>query len=863
MARLWIPVGILLLCVVGLTLFLQSGEEGASAGDPQSQPSAEQPEAADGLDRRAQDPADQAVQAAPQLERTTLQTVAPDLEARLGEPVEEGGLLITVVDAETEEPLPQADVLVIDTGTADMRLLKSTMATESDFEQVFLELGTLYHTNARAQVRIPTPIGQPFLAGRTAQHFDFVINLGEHLEEYTLPLHPLELLPVMVVDGKGRVVEGAPVSLRVRNDFRVTNLMAVHSDADGIAKLRLFDLLKREIKGDDTFVALQLLASEPVERAIDLDDLPEEMPVLTIPDVGQVEVQLLDEDGSPERKTYMVRLELLELDADGKEAEGVGAWDHPRKSLVVNAREGSALFPLVAFDQMLRISAVSADGERRGTLDARGPIAGGQTAVFQLTPILIRPILVGQLLDADGRPALGRHLMATIRQTSTRNNSSRVHRSTTDAEGRFRILLEEDYKTNAVRTLNIKAEADQHNPESAVVVDISRPFAPGEHDLGSLTFGETPVLVQGIVLDAEKEPVSNAQVRLQQSYEKDGQQRWQGLWELNQRSDGQGRFTVRGIVDPGDYRVVVVHDDHITAHVEVPLGTTDFEVQLGKAMTLQGRFLLDPEVDPAALRLVVTRLDEEGEKDGWPDQVNLEADGSFTLDGMEQGTVNLLLRFEFLEETLFQRDGVAVESKDTTVSLGEFDLRGQLKIITLTVVDPQGQTVENVVLRSTGSYFTRPLKEQPARMVTRDGSLNFLVSAAGYRKVQVADIRSDREIRLTAGIPVRIHVDNFTELPADIAWVGTLRYYPNGAKGKTDNQFDARLEHVGNGVWETSATYPGTYRIQNSLRHKESRGSWSVSSEPFFVEIEESGSVQEFHYRLDPSVLEFARKKGS
>lgn len=856
MARQWLPLSILLVLAIGVFLFLNQGNEPRKV-DPVTPPVVveESPEAAEETPEVAS--ASDLVAADVPLERVTLDLPSQASSVKYGTPAEEG-ILVTVVDGDSSEPMPTADVIVLDTGVVDERELQAQLTSSPDFEALFQYLGVTYHTDDKAQVIIPEPVGDLIIAGRTDTHFNFAFDVDTDSGELTLRLNPIRLLGVKVVDGTGRPVEGAPVSLRMRSGYYTQDLMRSDTDREGIADLKLFDLLFTMLGDEDTFAALLVLTPTPVEAPIDFQDLPKVPPVLVLPEVGRVEVHVLDADGKLQTEDFMVDLAIVDPNDAPSDGSGPENWENPQEHLTNRTSNGKAYFPLVAYEQHLEARVVSMDGERREVVQGPGPVRGGQPVVFTVAPEVKSPILTGRILNAEGMVGKNLNLGKQIKIKSPGSSSTHNSSVKTDGEGRFRLLLDDDFEPGGTRTLTLTMKATKRKAQRTVKVDISQDYPPGEHDLGDLVVMIPPLVATGTILGADGTPLKNAQVRpehkefwgddLDDFY-------WTGGWDLRTETASDGTFKIHGNLEPGDYRLLVNHDKHSSATREIHLGATDVVIQMEAAVEVVGRILMDDHIDPKGVTVHLMRLENDG-KGNMQHQSEVAKDGSFDFTGQEMGGVKLSVRSEFLGEELFSLPDLALVAKGGTQKIPDIDLRGQLLGLHLEVVNESGKKVQQIEITPEDGQMRRGWHQNPVTIVSAEQSLNIEVGADGYRSQKLQGLREDQKVVLREGLRCTIQVANMGALPNGWSLHASVNRQQEDPSDSTMHIMghgtyrELNLDEFGKG--EVILTSPGRYQVDFTISNdnSESRSNtrWGLNSRntEAVIEVLDSSAPQRF-----------------
>jgi len=862
MVRTRLPLAFLLLLLAGIAIFILSSDVAPPSDGDHDPNLAEEVQGAVGVITAAptvKKPS--GVEIAPQ--RTTISTSNGKNAIDYGEEAGEG-LLVVVVDGNTKKPLPFAEVMVIDTGIADMRMLEAELANRPDFDSVFEKLGVVYKTGSDAKVRVPFAIGANIIAGRTATHFNFSFNVDEDLEEFTLYLNPVDILTVQVVNKSEGPVQGAPVSLRVRNGDHVQDLMTAYTDQDGFASLKLFQLLQIELADDPTFVALLALTPQPVEAAIDVKDLPETPPVLVFNEMGQVQVHVLEADGNPTTGTFLVNVELLRPEDVYQSSDEFESWNNPREHLTKRTTQGIAEFPLIAYGQRLHISVTSNDGERRAEAFGEGPVVHGKPIVFTLTPIISHPILVGRILNTEG--VIGPNLNLDYRINVDSPGGDRSNRSAsfrTDENGRFRLLVEDFYEEESLRTLSITMKPTKRKPRRTVKSDLSFHLSPGENDLGDLVLQVPPLLVSGKILDNSGIPIRKAKVNLEVKHqygEGENDFWWNGLWEFRTESDRDGAFSIRGYVESGAYRIKASKDSYRAGSLGFVLGKEGLELRLDRSVQVRGSFLLDAKID--ATKLTASLSFPSPNPAGGTTSLGSELaeDGSYRIDNLPAGYADLSLTSEFQTQELFRQDHILLSNSQLTQTLDVIDLRSTLQVIRLWVKNIQGEVLNQVKVWPAGSNWKRIASTSPIDIITREPAIDLMIGAAGYQSVKLNQVVGEQEVILGLGFPIRLDLNNPNVIPDGwnlYAWISPIDL---NDRGETDRRYTNQISHFGAEASPKTLQAYGTYRVNFSIQkqasssgiHYDRKG---IQAEQTSMEVKNLPSLQVFSFTLEQSSI--------
>ncbi|PCJ55712.1 MAG: hypothetical protein COA70_01140 [Planctomycetota bacterium] len=844
MSRTWLPLTIVVLLIAGFIVFLSPNDSGDDATSGIANPSTkllpasiEDLQAAPFVDEREKE-------AEESPSRLTISTPSSRAPIEYATPSEEG-LLITVLDGNTQKPLPRAEVMVIDTGVADMRLLESEMSLSADFERVFENLGVIYRTDQNAQVRIPFAVDDHIIAGRTPTHFNFSFDVDKNIDDLNLYLNPTKILRVQIVDHHGNPVKGAPVSLRVRTEKSVQDFTTAYSNEDGFADLKLFQLLLMELADDETYAALLVLHHQPVEVRVHLNELPKEPPVLILPEVGQVEIHVVDDHGEKVTETFLVNMNLLlPEDTYDSQLEFIPR-NNFREHLTGRTKNGTAFFPLVDFDQRLHVTVVSQDGERRANAFGGGPVRNGGPAIFTLIPKAERPVIVGRVLNTEGVIGANLSLEYHVKTTSDGgNNSSRAGNIRTDENGKFRLLMEDGYQESAIRVLTLTMRATKKKPKRTTVTDLSYFLAPGENDLGDLVVTVPPLIASGSVVDTSGVPIRGAKVRLQRKYrhgEGPDDFWWNGIWELRTETDREGEFAIRGSLPPDEYRISATHDNFIEGAVKITQGREGILLVLEKSVNVHGSFLLDDGIDPSTLEVTLQTLHPNSAGDHKYFKQNLKDQAKFSFQNMPPGPAILVLRSEIFEEELFLHTDLLLTNQEDTQTLAPIDLRGALQTIRIWVKNPLGELLPKFHIWPSNTRKRHSTQENPFVTITRETGLDFQIVAPGYRSQRLVGVVGDRELTMQSGFVVSAEISNLNRVPN--GW--KIRLYFKALTGSSGEKADSRLSHQ---IADFSPTAKPTYFMDS--------GTYSVR----FIAVgdETTGNIQRKWLKDDGTTIQVA-----
>ncbi len=762
-------------------------------------------------------------------------------------------LLVRVVDADGGAPLPGAEVFFVDLQAVGPRTLQAAMDRSGELEDLFREHGVRRVADAHGEARFPRPDGSTFvLAGVAPGRFDVAWDFEPDADAVTLALGRRNGLSARVVDSADRPVPGAPVVLRRRWPGGWSDLLRQVSGEDGSVSFQLPSRLLEELDAaggaeGTTFVVLDVVGGDPVEAEVDLDRIPDEPVRLVVPDdCGSVEVAVSLEGGGPPEEPVSVALTAT---GDGAASTRFGASTAHRL-----AEDGRATFPLVRVGLPLRVTARTFGGELRASVEGTGPAAPGATARFSLVLRQERPVLVGRVLNQEGRPAKGVRILigTTVRDEHRRSSSQRSTRC--DGEGRFRYVLEHAYEEGTTRTLRVLVPPRGGKPERDVSVDLSRPLPPGETDLGDLVVAPVPLVVAGRVLDPTGGPVAGSRVRCERPFSTaagSGSEHWRSAGVPEALTTEDGSFTIRGRPEEAPrYRVRAEHPEYLEGVQEVPLGTRDVVVRLRPAVRLEGRLLLPEGFDPGDFRLLFLVPDPDG--DTSERFLRLRDDGTFEQSGLPPGGGELLLTARFTGEELLRRPVPAGSGEPVVL-----DLRGMpLSRLVLHVHRADGRPLDHWTLAQVGGEG-KPgrvawVSESDVELVSARPAFDLVVFADGTREVRLEGAVGEREVELVPGYEIGLRVVPVVPLPDGWKLWFTTRFVGGDVRRSLGGFV---LDDSGRGTAVVPA--PGRYEVSLELRHTvRFDGGRNTTSDAVGVvgvlEVRDVAGRQEFTVTVDP-----------
>jgi hypothetical protein len=660
-------------------------------------------------------------------------TVGP-LPERAAAPAADG-VLVRVVDAASQAPMPGAEVFWYGKGVGAPPLSAADhQERATDPEAFHRRRGERVVADAAGLVRLPA-IGWFAVVARAGERYGEV-QQWQLVPELLLPLHAEQSLTIRTVDAGGRPVAGIAVRFRGmwmdRGKAVEWSALLPASDGAGLTRLpHLQELVSPRIaqrlqhwslsdgvewQGATVAAAATRMEGEAV--AVDLRRLPAGPVDVVVPAVGSMEFALQGPDGEPFPLLPGPQIAAV-LIPDGGMAKPL----EPALDARPFGADGRAVFAAVACGR--RYELLGRTDWYDGVVFP-GPTRPGERIVVPLPIPRERSWLVGRLLGEDGQP--------WVREVSLRLGSN--HLLPGHPEGRFLVPV----PGHAGRQPNAWFAADAGRLEASLT--FPTPLPDGITDVGAVVLRRPPLLLSGqVVVRGAADPAKFRAGLRAYIHSRDPELAFGRPDRMPVPLDAEGRFAVYATTRNVDYVFYVDGNTLPGAYAKFTPGTAGLEVVAAPG----GAFAVSYLVNPQWGMLWVS-----AQRQGAPPGQSGSSTGTLCASG------RVVARFDSLEageyEVVATLGPVVADRRKVVVGSGgevdasglaDIDLRGVVPSIRLTVTDAQGGAIDGTQIGS------RPVGAGDSQWAVRDyapgeggmplvadGPVELCVWAPGHRAAQ-------------------------------------------------------------------------------------------------------------------------------
>lgn len=678
-----------------------------------------------------------------------------------------------------------------------------------------------------------------------------------------LPIPELDCLLRVQQEGDNRKVKTVELRTDAQGEFPVPQeLWSVIADPGQLVTVEPQALLTQP-------AVLQLAGSPPASKVSEI----------WLPQLGLVEVQLLDPDGGPLRSDQLsnsygelfVRNALAERGPliPGPNILGVKR-DRDQRVYAQIGLELEGIF-------LLKHPDMEASGR------ARGPQQAFERVVLPI-PVGAQLPMVRMRLLADGKPYAERELLVDRRRQKPGGSSSMGGPvGKTDSAGILSLPLQPADATT--RTLLVLTDG---NPASLLAL-VALPTLPqsGWLELGDVLLEAPAVLVAGTVTNQAGAPIPDATVtvrgRLRPEFEVEQPEHMRahlarfpffGGPFSTCKSDAQGHFELRGETLCVEYELRATADGHPrTDPLVCPAGTDDVRIVTSVGGGLEGRVLLGPELRPEDLQLSLETESVPGISDSG-DRVNppLAADGTWSAAGLRPGRWEVSVKkarvvaWDTLAPAL-----EAQVSAGLTTRVPDIDISAGLRTLNIEVVDADGQpvAVAEGTFHGKGNAGNNDIEVRNGRatIVTQHPEIEAWLGGPGYLCEHVPDLRDGARIVLKRASRIELLLKDLAALPPE-PYTLCVQLNPglgadNWVLGEISRSPEAAFDRLGRASVELR--YAGSVGVQVCVRAGppgSNTQSESLSKEASAErELSETNASAPVELAIDPAAVQAAVQK--
>ncbi len=803
---------------------------------------------------------------------------------------------ISVINAETNQPTPGAEVFAVDLPDESLsRWLYYDEPTQECLEMVIRE-GLRSVSNSVGLAWIAQPAGLGVVVARTDSHFGVELLNEEKEHPWQVRIRPDPSWTVSVKDSRGEPLVGLPMRLMGVQNFVSENHLdkragrkyeydRVNTDDEGKIQLLHLNTLMVRWKRNQLLIEPVALLSEPVSIPFGPDN-PQPL-TITLPNLGKTEVKLKMVNGEPLQQ-YPLRNVQVTIHLDGGQKEA-GHGNKTQGGLVIHPDPTERYTAFVETHQTVYGALkLRGHGENKAAAEGTGPGPSkpGEKTDLHLQMTNKALFLRMRIMQSPDNPVANKTIHIWQRSLNFLGSGRRTNRTpreiTTNASGVLFVPSKRP-KNEQVSTLTLRVPSI---PDHEAIARIPLNPARSLIDLGDIWLEEMPILLAGRIVNAEGKPLASAALEIQcqpieedrptldarveehiQAHGSTSIDHLREVWERDRlnnsyelgpsfklKSDEAGRFSVTSAERIASVRARVSYGGTMAGAWQVfPPGTKGIEITMESPASLSGSILLPKGLSSSRLGLSIKlsdsgrrssentraiKLTQEGEVAYWKAQELLP--GTWTV------SITLLNAFSWTS---------LVPSIKVTLTAGEnhelpqINLANMVSHVNVSVLDESGAPIE-------GTLGTHNYPDSVDINVT-DGKASFLVrkqtdtawfGANGYVAQSLKNPKDGDSVILKRGFQVRIRLTNpealdATDLPLTAqlnGWVGDHWVRHQMLQG-TREEFDE------DGVVTVRTSKHGNLHLSTVL----GKGS-NVKCTPDELHIKEQNTIQEFSITLDP-----------
>jgi hypothetical protein len=703
---------------------------------------------------------------------------------------------VRVVDATSKQPVPGATVGWYDQRIGDElqkrpQLLPHPYGFTEDHEAVALAFGWTTTADQRGIARIQQARGTWAFARADDRYGTARLDRDQLAPKdgFQIAIESDHALRVQVLTATGEPAVGVPVGIaifdakdrpqRLRRWGPETLSMA----PDGIAEIPHAQHLRRfhaeSTKRGGTWRLAALLPFVVGETdPIVLDPPAQELLTLRLPPTGSLRVRTVAPDPNPELNGIWLR---------GK-SEGRPEVDRAQLHARFDA-DGWARFRYVPLGQQFHVSAMSQGGWLNN--EVFGPAAAGLEVEVVLAPGQKDIQVAGRILDEQRQPLADTNVQ--IRLLGRRFGGERNLR--TDADGRFQMLAGPASTENDDKVDGIVVRVVDESHGQRIARAPGRTLRPGIEQVGDLVLDRDPLVVAGrfTVDGVPAKPELHPQIERHEPRE-DAPDRWRNANLTMPQIAADGRFEVRGVAEPGRYRLQLYTTDlQRPEPIEFALGTKDLTVPLrsggmlalsvllpeGGRTSLEGKLVPNVSAQEPTSAIAASSLQTASRGAGGRQQLTWRA--------LSPGRYRVELRTTGFPEPLVAIDDVAVPAtQPPDPRLVDIDLTTVLRLQQLALLGADGKPLDlwsGVLLPMPQDGAERLLALPPEGLqngfLLPNRPVELMAAFRGYQPQRILCNGAPLEVRMVPWPTVTLTLPTLPDWPKGWVLHASLEEQPN------------------------------------------------------------------------------------
>jgi hypothetical protein len=583
-------------------------------------------------------------------------------------------------------------------------------------------------------------------------------------KEHTLKLWPDQTWTALTIDSSGKPLTAIPVAIQKTIVSRGSKWFAIRSisNSNGIARLPHVQSLTRYTKSGDIVKVLPMVPLlEDLGVTVDLASPPPQPIVFELPQMGRLEIELLDEHGEILASDFDLHLAIDSNPISGRSQDELfAACSQP--GLVTfrsPGQRGKTSFPYVGLGLNFVVDLYS---KQHGSIYGfgRGPAHPGETAVIQVQ----KPAPSGfqmRLVDEHKQPLPFASWTMSVNMEHDGHGRGTGESGKTNALGITFLEMEPDWLDALQTATEAKAELTvfSHNPAALWKATFPLPTGSAAQ---SNTLGDVVVLekdaveIHGTVLDEQGGPVKGAFFSLQEFIFEDGTQHWSTIDVAV--TDDSGAFHYFERKPQGDARYGVSKRGFLMLTAD-GIPESDARFTLSRGLQIEGKIQLPAWLQGTRMNLFVSNANRKSRH--FARNFNNKT-GSFKIEGLEATPFGLSLLSQThgiilgnMESVFPWESGAAPDSR-----LVNWILSPTPQEYFFSVTDLTGAVIANAQAYFLGDSFGTRVRNGkvpagiPVPLPVSTAQAKF--TAAGFRSLTVEVHAGENAIVLQKGFPVKL-----------------------------------------------------------------------------------------------------------